>query len=359
MTRWQEIKNNQKLKDNLLGRDWILRAIRNYFHKQGFTEVETPALIKLPGMEPYLNPFKTKVYNERGEEHEAYLITSPEYAMKKLLASGFQKIFQICKCFRNGEQFDGLHNPEFTMIEWYKTDADYNDLMVGVENLILSILDNPYLSQGSGSSERSRGQNYKLKFKNLKIDFSKPFERLSLKEAFKKFCKLNLDNLLTLNAIKKAAEDKGYKIGEDFRYEDMFFKIFINEIEPNLGKNKPTFLYDYPIQLGALARAKKDNPQYAERVELYIAGLEIANGFSELTDSGEQRKRLEEEKKLRFAQNKDLYNIDEDFIQALNNLPKSAGIALGIDRLVMILLDASSIEEVISFPASTLFNSEA
>lgn len=359
MRRWEEIKKNNKLRQNLIARDFIIRKIRQWFYNEGFVEVETPALIKLPGIEPYLNPFKTNLFDERGKQHDAYLITSPEYAMKKLLAAGFTKIFQICKCFRNNEPFGGLHNPEFTMLEWYRAGANYKNLMEDVEKMIKFVIQNIKISQKSNlqiSADRTKTVKKWWKKKER-------WERLSVKEAFRKYCNLDLNKLLTLGAITGATRKRGYKIERNWRYEDVFFKIFLNEIEPHLGKERPVFLYDYPIQLAALARAKKDDPRYAERFELYINGIEIANAFSELTDAKEQRRRLMEERALRkqlsspsLSKGKHIYNIDEDFLSAVKQMPESAGIALGVDRLIMALLDAKTIEEVISFPVATMFN---
>lgn len=371
MRRWEKIKNNQKLRNNLIWRGQIIRLIRQWFYDEGFVEIETPALVKLPGMEPYLNPFKTSLVDERGQQHDAYMITSPEYAMKKLLAAGFTKIFQICKCFRNSEPFGGLHNPEFTMLEWYRTGANYLDLMDDTEKLIKYLLG--YLNQNKKS--KIKNKKYILKIKDADIDLSLSWERLPMKDAFWKFCKLDLNELLTLESITRAAKKRGYKIEHDWRYEDVFFKIFLNEIEPHLGKSRPVFLYDYPAQLAALAKLKDGvqspsatkprtvtSPQgggsgaWAERFELYINSIEIANAFSELTDAKEQRQRLKEERALRQAQGRTIYDLDKDFLAAVGQMPESAGIALGIDRLIMMLLDAKSIEEVISFPASSLFS---
>ncbi len=346
---WEEIKDNRKLRDNIIRRDLIIRKIREWFYKQGFVEVETPSLVNLPGMEPYLDPFKTKLFNERGQGYDAYLITSPEYAMKKMLAAGFSKIFQICKSFRNNEPFHGLHNPEFTMLEWYRSRSDYQTLMADTETMITSIITFQF-----PISNEVPGSKF-LKHQSRDIDMSLPWERLSVKQAFYKFCDLDLDKLLTLGSLTEAARKRGYKIESSFRYEDIFFKIFLNKIEPHLGNEKPVFLYDYPVQLGALARTKKSDPRYAERFELYIGGIEVANAFSELTDVGEQKKRLKAEQSLRRTDGKSIYDIDKDFLTALRAMPESAGIALGIDRLLMVFLDAKSIEEVISFPATAVF----
>jgi elongation factor P--(R)-beta-lysine ligase len=182
-----------------------------------------------------------------------------------------------------------------------------------------------------------------------------PWRRLSVKDAFAQIG-LNLDQILTRDTMAKAATDKGYAVSSNDSFDDCFFKIFLSEIEPGLGLDRPTILYDYPFQMAALSRAKPSDPRYAERFEVYAGGLELANAFSELTDPAEQRRRLEEERKLRGALGKDQPPIDEDFIEAVGQMPPSAGIALGVDRLVMLLSGAGSIEDIMLFPASEIFN---
>lgn len=291
----------------------IVDLIRRWFQKQDFLEVETPIMVKIPGMEPYLDLFSTEfVSKNRTFRDKRYLITSPEYSMKKLLARGFQKIFTITKVFRNGEFFSegscNLHNPEFTMLEWYRTEADYWDVMDDTEQMIRSIA---------------------LEL-NIDPDFYVPnWERLSVEEAFAKYTQ------------KKTIRDLS---------DEDFFHMFLNEVEPHLGFERPLFLYDYPASQAALSKKKADDPFLAERFELYIKGVELCNAFSELNDPVEQRIRLIEEQGLRRKLGNEMLPIDEEFVESLSMMPRSGGNALGIDRLVMVLLGKQSIDEVLLFP---------
>jgi len=287
----------------------IRRLIREWFFEEGFVEVETPAMVRFPGQEPYLNPLQTVVCNERGNKEDVYLITSPEFAHKKLLASGFDKIFELARCFRNYEPRSLLHNPEFTMLEWYRSGVDYEKIMDDVEGLV---------------------SNIALK---LGKNIGKPWERMRVKDAFKKYADINLDNEL-----------------QRLDFADWFFKVFLTHIEPKLGLIEPVILYDYPASMAALAKIKKDDYRYAERFEVYWKGVELANAFTELTDSKEQRNRFIKEQEEQKKIGKGIRPIDEDFLKALDNIPNAGGIALGVDRLAMLLLDAKSIDEVIFFP---------
>ncbi len=314
------IKNNFV---NLSHRAEIIKKMRKFFWSKDFMEVETPNMLALPGQEPYLSPVSLKISDENAKEHKAYLHTSPEYAMKKMLASGFENIFSICKCFRNKESFGGTHNPEFTMIEWYRTEADFFAIMGDVEDL----------------------------FNNLSEKEIK-FQRFHMRDLWKEYVGVNLDDYLEKEKMFSLCQEKGFDPDKDESYEDLFYRIFLNFIEPKLkGYN---IIHHYPAQMAALAKLSEDN-NYAERFEVYVDGIEIANAFSELTDGEEQRKRLEEEKELRKKLGKDVFDIDEDFIEAVGQLPKCAGIALGVDRLVQVLLSCQNIDDVLVLPTSKMF----
>jgi lysyl-tRNA synthetase class 2 len=344
---WQALKDDEKKRDIFFLRAKIIASVRDFFCREGFLEVETPNMVRLPGMEPYLDPIKVAL-PFGGIKRDAYLTTSPEYAMKKILAAGFPKIFQICKSFRGGEEADRLHNPEFTILEWYRTEADYKDVMADTENLFLHILRSIF-------PEKPGAEENLIVYQNKKIDLSLPWPRLTVREAFEKYAKMNLDDNLTLEAMAVSAKAKGYVVSQDDRFDDIFFKIFLNEIEPNFDQARPVILYDWPAQLAALSRRKTDDPRYAERFEVYAGGLELGNAFSELSDSDEQRDRLTEERDLRKKIGKEIYDIDEDFLLAIRDMPKSGGIAMGVDRMVMLFTDAKSMEEVSFFPAGQIF----
>ncbi len=352
---WLNLKYGQMAKEKFFLRAKILSLIRQFFIENDFLETETPSLVAEPGMEPHLNPLKTNIFYGN-KNLPAYFITSPEYAMKKLLTAGFKKIFQICRSYRNGE-VSRLHNLEFTILEWYRAHADYKDIMRDAEQLIVYIANN--LQKETHVNSKSKIQNSKLQlnYQGQLIDLTPPWPKLTMKEAFQKYAKIDLDKALTRESIAYLAKTKGYAINRNDRFEDIFFKIFLSKIEPHLGKGRPTILMDWPTEMAALSRKKTNDPRYAERFEIYIAGLELGNAFSELTDAAEQEKRLKNEQKLRKKMKKEAYSIDKEFIQALKiGMPPSGGIAMGVDRIVMLFTDAKSIEEVLFFPTKQIFN---
>lgn len=336
MRNWQLIRDKKLDPELFHKRARILDLMREWFKKEGFLEVETPLMVKYPGMEPDLDVFSTEFISKDGKFREKrYFHTSPEYAMKKLLGAGFQKIFQITKTFRNGEWIEESitrHNPEFTMIEWYRANTDYSAIMKDTEAMIQWI-------------------SYQLPAsKDLRECLAYPWQRLSVREAFQHYAKIDLDRLRDLESLHKAVQRKKYVLTTEYSWDDLFFLIMLNEVEPHLGKDHPTFLYDYPASQAALSKKKSDDPFWAERFELYIYGVELCNAFTELTDPAEQRARLVEEQKLRQKLGKEVFPIDEDFLEALETMPPSGGNALGIDRLVMVMLEKKSIEEVLLFP---------
>lgn len=337
--RWQELKNNPIAKEKLFQRGVILKSIREFFWQNGFLEVETPLLIKDGNLESNLELFKTELKEFNGAKHNAYLITSPEYGLKKLLAAGFPKIFQLGKCFRNGEPWAGAHNPEFTMLEWYEAGENYLGLMDRVEKLFAFIAD-------------------KCGLKNFKPITGSPWLRLTMREAWQKFAGADLNNFLTYATMRALVKEKKYTISVDDTWDDLFFKIFLSEVEPRItALNQPIFLYDYPVQMAALSRVKKDDPRYAERFELYISGLELANAYSELIDWQEQEKRFQDDVLLRQKLGKEAIDYDRDLIAALRSgLPECAGISVGVDRLAMLLTNSKKIEEILPFTAGEIFN---
>jgi len=284
----------------------LIHSIRLFFNNRGYLEVDTPA--RLPVLIP-------EAYNEPVESGNHFLHTSPEICMKRLLAeAGCRKIFQICKCYRKNERGD-RHLPEFTMLEWYRTQSDYHSLMDECEDLILEVA-------------RVSGHSNSITARDAKISLEKPWERLSVAEAFSRYGPVSVEQALEQN---------------------IFDEVLCQDIEPKLGTAKPVFLYDYPAESGALARKKKENPAVAERFEIYIAGLELANGFSELTDAYEQRQRFEQELKGIKNQGRPVGRMPEKFLQALPDMPEAAGIALGLDRLAMVLFNAETIDNVVTF----------
>lgn len=341
-------------------RTTIIRAIRELFWGWGFVEVDTPLMVAAPGQEPFLNPFETSVHDAVGHTHAGYLITSPEYALKKILsraargeAPEFEKIFQLSHVFRNDEDFGGTHNPEFMMCEWYRLGADYHALMNDVEELVCELVARQNVLERFHSRKIERANECtdfscedqvtkysaapQLMYQNRIINLERPWPRMTVTHAFKKF----------------AHRDDARALAENV---DEFYKIFLNEVEPRLRElNHPVHLIEYPAQFAALARTSPHDPRVCERVETYIAGLELTNGFSELTDATEQRARFLLEQKERAALGKTALPLDEEFLSALPHIKKAAGISLGVDRLLMLLLDAPNINEVLFWPAADLF----
>lgn len=286
-------------------RHCMLNAVRDFFCKHGFLEVETPVRIAAPAPEAHI---------EAIEASGAWLQTSPEIYMKRLLASGYQKIFQICKTFRAHER-GSRHLPEFTMLEWYCADITYHDLMVQTENLIFDVC------------RKVLGTTH-IKRKGFKIELKTPWPRITVEEAF----------------LKHAKKTPRQSLANDSFDEDMALKV-----EPGLDPGRPVFLYDYPAQRAALARLSPQNPDTAQRFEAYIGGLEICNGFTELTDPKEQRSRFEDELRRRRQNGLAVYPMPEAFLDALGSMPPAAGNALGIDRLAMLLAGTETIDEVSAF----------
>ncbi len=332
MSHIHHIAQNKK---NLDIRWNIIQFIREWFWKNNFIEVETPFILRLPGQEPYLSPMRVTMHNEVGLSYEGYLHTSPEYSMKKMLASGYEQIFSLGKVFRDYESFGGNHNPEFTMLEWYRANKDFYALMDDIENI--------------GNDVITRLHDKKIMVKQIH------FTRVHMRDLWQEYAGINLDDYLTHGSMLELCRMRGYTPNDDESYEDLFYRIFLNEIEPKLSTLGGIIIHHYPLPMAALSRASTTNLGYAERVEVYIDGLEIANGFSELTDPIEQKSRLEAERNYRQKIGKDTFSIDEEFVEAVGNMPPSAGIALGIDRLVQVLVGCKNINDVVPLPAHSLF----
>jgi len=321
----------QKNKKNLEIRFEIIRQIREFFWAQDFVEVETPHIVPSPGQDPYIQPMRVDFKEDKKRKHTGYLHTSPEYSMKKMLAGGFGNIFSLGKVYRDVEPFDSQHNPEFTMLEWYRVDADMFDIMDDVEKLLQRL-----------------ASSFNLPVANI--------QRMHMRDVWKKYTGFDLDTMLTTKAMYGACTKLGHAPKQDEAYENLFYTIFVTHIEPELSKlDGMTIVHHYPAQMAALSRLSQHDPRYAERFEVYGGGFELANAFSELTDAGEQLSRLQKEQKERREAGVETYDIDMEFIEAVERMPKSAGIALGVDRLVMYLLGCKDVDDVLVLPASTLF----
>jgi len=288
-------------------------------------------------MEPHLTAFHTDAAHA-GPPGRLYLPTSPEYAMKRLLSAGFERIYQICKAFRD-EPPSRMHNPEFTMLEWYRAYADHHAIMSDAERLVHQLV------------LALRGTPI-LRFAGQEVDTTPPWHRVSVREAFQRHAGIQLgsdEDAADLVARARMAGNRSIADGDS--YEDAFFKVFLDSVEPCLGTDRPVFLTDYPASMAALARVSGDGLRVADRFEIYVAGVELANGFHELNDPAEQRRRLGAEVQQRVAQGDEAYPVDGRFLNALERgMPPSGGVALGVDRLIMLLADEQNIRNVLAFP---------
>lgn len=328
----------------LSARFYILRFVRHFFESKQFLEVETPTILRFPGQEPYLSPMSLCFHNDSGVAFTGYLHTSPEYTMKKLLAAGFPNIVSIGKCFRDGESFGGTHNPEFTMIEWYRRDADFYAIMDDVEALCAFV-------------QKKLRAAALLGISNTSIDFGL-WNRCSMKELWQETIGIQLDDYLTRESMVQLAQRRGYPVRDDEQYDTAFYYIFFHEIEHHLVGRGNCILHHYPAPMAALSRLSSYYPGYAERFEVYVQGVELGNAFSELTNAREQKNRLTEERELRKQLGKEVFDIDDEFVHAVDALPACSGIAFGFDRLVQILLGCQNIDDVIVLPMSTLFDTD-
>ncbi|MFA6174212.1 MAG: EF-P lysine aminoacylase EpmA [Kiritimatiellales bacterium] len=292
--------------EKLKARDALMQSIRAFFHSEGFIEVETPVRMKTPCMELHI---------DAEPSGDRWLRTSPELYHKKLLAQGAEKIFEIGKCFRQGERGD-RHHPEYTMLEWYRAGGDCNAMLDDVKRLLIAV-----------AAGRDRGMTRPADA-SAESWFSKPCKIWTIAEVYEKFA--------------------GWNPVEHFNADRFDFDM-VEKIEPNLPKDVPVILKDYPAECCALARLNPDNPKVAERWELYLGGIEIANAYSELTDPVEQRARFEKWGAQRKALGKTVYPIDEEFIQCLEMVPPSGGCAMGIDRLLMALTGTTTLDDILSF----------
>jgi elongation factor P--(R)-beta-lysine ligase len=329
MTDWRPDRLDRRL-PHLAARARLQAAIRQWFAGEGFVEVETPILQVAPGAEVHLAGFSTEWELPDGEERERWLHSSPEFAMKKLLAGGIAKLFQFARVFRNAEA-SPLHHPEFTMLEWYRAGVGYETVMADCAAL-LALTDVE-----------------ELRWRGHRCDPRAEPERLTVAEAFR--CHAGVDLLATVGSAEELSRASGVPMHAGDSWDDVFFRVMFEKIENRLGMGRPTILCEYPISMAALARAKPGDPRVAERFELYACGVELANAFGELTDPQIQRERL----KADMDEKERLYGlrwpVDDDFLAALDHgLPACAGVALGFDRLVMLATGAAHIEDVLWLP---------
>ena len=339
---WWTPHRHADRRQGLLARGRIRAAFRSYFEALGFVEVECGALAASPGNEAHLAGFATEAIAADGSRQTLYLHTSPEFAAKKLLAAGETRIFDFARVFRNREAATPLHVPEFTMLEWYRAREPYAAVIADTLNLMRLAADTTGIAS--------------FVYRDRVCDPRVEAERLTVAEAFARYA--GIDLLATLDrqgqggreALAEAARAAGYDVADNDNWADIFSKIIVT-IEPQLGAGRPTVLCEYPRCEAALARATAHDPRVSERFELYVCGVELANGFGELTDPIEQRARFEAEMTEMQRLYGERYPIDEDFLAALAIMPDASGVALGFDRLVMLATGSRSVADVLWTPA--------
>jgi len=293
--------------------------VRAWFDGQGFLEVETPARVRAPGQEVHLDAIAAP---DGGDGR--YLVTSPEYHMKRLCGAGFERIYQLGRAFRAGER-GGHHQPEFTMLEWYRAGGELERVARDCEELLRV-------------AARATGRP------PLPI----PFRRTTVRELLLEHAGVEVRGDESVEELRALAARAGVSTGAE-AWDDVFFQLFLDRVEPHLAAEGPVFVFDWPAPLGALARRKEGDPRVVERFELYAGGLELVNAFGELTDPVEQRRRFEEETEVRRGRGKVTYPVDENLLEALGHMPPTCGAAMGFDRLVMLVLGAKEIRDVVAF----------
>ncbi len=318
----------------------VQAELRRLFESWGFAEVETGILQVSPGNETHLHAFATEWAGPDGARTTLYLRTSPEFACKKLLAAGEQRIFEFARAFRNRER-GALHHPEFTLMEWYRAGDPYEVVMDDCAALLAAAA----AAAGTG----------RLVFRDRTSDPCAEPERISVADAFSRFAGIDILGTVSgadtdRDGLAAAAGRAGIRLARDDTWSDIFSRVLVERIEPNLGLGRPTILYEYPVPEAALARRTAHDHRIAERFELYACGVELANGFGELTDADEQRRRFENEMDEKARIHGERYPLDLDFLSALSHMPEASGIALGFDRLIMLLTGAARIEQVVWTP---------
>lgn len=330
--RYLDLIANPQVKNNFILRSQMIRALREFFDQKGFLEVETPILHPTPGG-ALAKPFIT---HHNALDVDLYLRIAPELYLKRLIVGGFEKVYEIARCFRN-EGIDPQHNPEFTQIEFYQAYANYEDLMKLTEEMLVYLLEKLNLGK-------------KISYLGQEIDFTPPYKRLSFRQALIDYAHLDIEDFKERDDLFLKAKEIGCEIAENASYGKILDEIYKTFVRPQIWQ--PVFIIDHPVELSPLAKKKEENPRYVERFQLVLArGIELCNAYSELNDPLDQRARFEEQEKARALGEEETQRMDEDFLTALEHgMPPTAGFGMGIDRLAAILTNSANIKEIIFFP---------
>lgn len=335
---WWEPHNFERKRSFLEKRMKLIRAVRAHFDDQGFWEVETPILQVSPVMDTHILALKTDLKGvDLKYDKTLYLHTSPEFAMKKLMVAGVRDLYQICHVFRNADH-SRVHSREFTMIEWYRTGVRYQKIMQDCIDLLR------HCAEAIGTKTYTH--------RDRTADPFADWQMLSVAQAFEQYAGIDLAKYLEdRDGFRAVIKAKGMHTADDDRWDDLFFRVMGEKIEPHLGMQAPCILYEYPVSMASLSRPKPGDPRFAERFELYVCGIEVANAFGELTDAKMQRERFRKELAFKEQIYGERYPVDKDFIAALEyGLPESSGIALGMDRLAMLAVGVDELEYVLWTP---------
>lgn len=322
--------------------EWTIQSLRDFFIDKNFHEIDTPTLLSHLPIEPNLYPLKT-TWTQKNKTF--YLPTSPESSLKKLIAKGVGNCFTISKVFRDLEDIGPTHNLEFSMLEWYEMNKNYNDIAQTTKKLVLGVYHKILKKQDKSITNI-------LTYQNQAIDLTSPWYSFTLQQLFKDYANIDLSKNLTAEKIIATATSKGYNTDGVTTWEPLYTQIFINEIESKLPQDKPVIIFDYPTQLSPLCTPCTDSPGFSERFEFYIGGMEIGNAYTELTDSKILQQNFETETKFRQEYHLPIHPYDQDFIDACGQLPPCGGIGLGVDRLAMLFANTPNIEDVLYFPTS-------
>ncbi len=334
----------------LVARDRLLGTVRRWMRENGFLEVETPTLLRASGLNPHIAELRSE-YRERPGSGRVplWLRTSPEVFHKRLLSKGVERFYELGRFYRNGEA-GPLHNPEFTGLEFYIAWSDYRAIMEATERL----LSDAFVAARGAVDGAAPAAEPTITVEGAVVDLSPPWERMTVGDAFRRHAGVDLAAASDLPRLRRAAEGIGVRVADSDAYDDVFFRILLERVEARLGATRPLFLHDYPASMAVMARRRDDDPSIAERVELYVRGVELANGFTELADPAEQRRRFEEDRTAYArhvgAESADL-PFDESFLGALvHGMPPSSGIAIGLDRVLMLALGRTTLRGVLAFP---------
>lgn len=354
MKTWQQLKQNPSLFNRYFVKEEVIRACRKYFEAKNYHELESPILTPVLPQERHIDVLEVPIeLKAKNSNQTLYITPTTERYNKILLSAGIGNHFVITKVARGMDDIGPNHSPEFTMLEWYTLEGNYFDVMDQTEELFQMI--NKNLIEKKLIEEN----NGVIEYQGKKININKGWYRISVSEALEKYAKIKLEDVIEVEDLRKISIDKGYSVTDEDDWQIMFEMIFGNEVEPNLPQDKPIFMYDYPKILCPLTKQSETNPLICEKVEVYIAGKEVGNGYSELTDGDEQEKRFLEEQKARADLGKKPISYDYDLVDAIKSgMPEVTGIGIGLDRVTMIFANAKNISDINYFPATEWFQNE-